>query len=66
MASAILRQLWEECTATLSLQVLPVLYMNATRMIARPLSKPAAPLLTEDLNAGQVNAGIRIESPFSV
>lgn len=113
IARDILRQLWSERTGALSPQVLQEFYVNVTRKIASPLSKPSARavvdsyvvwsvdttpadisaafriedeagigfwdalivaaarkagsdrLLTEDLNAGQVIAGVRIENPFS-
>lgn len=113
IASGILRQLWNERSGAVSPQVLQEFYVNVTRKIAAPLSKPSARavvdsyfvwcvdttpaeiseafriedearigfwdalilaaarkagavrLLTEDLNAGQVIAGVRIENPFS-
>jgi predicted nucleic acid-binding protein len=112
-ANGILRQLWNERSGAVSPQVLQEFYVNVTRKIASPLSKPsaravvdsyfvwcvdttaaeisaafriedeagitfwdalivaaarkagAARLLTEDLNSGQVIAGVRIENPFS-
>jgi predicted nucleic acid-binding protein len=112
IASSILRQLWDDRSGAVSLQVLQEFYVNVTRKIPRLLSKPsaralvdsyvmwcvdttpaevmaafqiedeagigfwdalivaaarkagAARLLTEDLNAGQVIAGVRIENPF--
>jgi predicted nucleic acid-binding protein len=113
IARGVLRQLWSERTGALSPQVLQEFYVNVTRKIASPLSKPSARavvdsyvvwcvdttpadisaafriedeagigfwdalilaaarkagadrLLTEDLNSGQVIAGVRIENPFS-
>lgn len=113
IASGILRQLWDERTGAVSPQVLQEFYVNVTRKIAAPLSKPlaravvdsyvawcvdttpaeisaafriedeagigfwdalilaaarkagAARLLTEDLNAGQVIAGVTVENPFA-
>lgn len=41
-ASALLRELWEERSGVLSMQVLQEFYVNATRKIRTPLSKPAA------------------------
>jgi predicted nucleic acid-binding protein len=113
IARGILRQLWSERSGVLSPQVLQEFYVNVTRKIASPLSKPSARavvdsyvvwcvdttpadismafriedeagigfwdalivaaarkagserLLTEDLNSGQIIAGVRIENPFS-
>jgi predicted nucleic acid-binding protein len=113
IARSLLRQLWSERTGALSPQVLQEFYVNVTRKIASPLSKPSARavvdsyvvwcidttaaeisaafriedeagigfwdalilvaarkagadrLLTEDLNPGQIIAGVRIENPFS-
>ena len=113
IASGLLRQLWSDRTGALSPQVLQEFYVNVTRKIASPLSKPSARavvdsyfawcvdttpaeisaafqiedeagigfwdalilaaarkagadrLLTEDLNSGQIIAGVRIEDPFS-
>lgn len=113
IARDILRNLWSERAGSLSPQVLQEFYVNATKKIASPLSKPAARavvdsyrvwcvdttsaeiadafriedeagigfwdalivaaarkagagrLLTEDLNAGQIISGVRIENPFS-
>ena len=113
VAKDILRNLWSQRSGSLSPQVLQEFYVNVTRKIASPLSKPAARavvdsytvwcvdttsaeisdafriedeagigfwdalivaaarkagagrLLTEDLNAGQIIAGVRIENPFS-
>ena len=107
-----LRDLWAGRSGVLSTQVLHEFYVNATRKIATPLSKPAARaivdsyaiwcfnttyaetaaafriedeagidfwdalivaaaqkagatrILSEDLNAGQTIAGVRIENPF--
>jgi predicted nucleic acid-binding protein len=41
-ARACLRELWEERTGCLSLQVLQEFYVNVTQKIARPLSRAAA------------------------
>lgn len=113
IARDILRNLWSERAGSLSTQVLQEFYVNVTKKIASPLSKPAARavvdsyrvwcvdttsaeiadafriedeagigfrdalivaaarkagagrLLTEDLNAGQIISGVRIENPFS-
>jgi predicted nucleic acid-binding protein len=113
IAQGILRELWNRRAGALSTQVLQEFYVNVTRKIASPLSKPSAravvdsyvvwcvdttPLeisaafriedecrigfwdaliiaaarkagadriLSEDLNAGQVIAGVRVENPFS-
>jgi predicted nucleic acid-binding protein len=113
IARGILRELWSERTGTLSTQVLQEFYINVTRKIASPLSKPSARavmdsylvwcvdttpaeisaafqiedearigfwdalivaaarkagadrILSEDLNAGQIISGVRIENPFS-
>ena len=112
VAQSILRDLWEQRTGVLSMQVLQEFYVNVTRKIASPLPKDAARLvvntysiwcmettpaeiaaafriedeakigfwdalivasalksgtariLSEDLNAQQTIAGIRIENPF--
>jgi predicted nucleic acid-binding protein len=114
VARAVLRELWRERTGVLSLQVLQEFYVNVTRKIASPLSKPAARavidsyglwciettpaeisaafriedesrigfwdalivaaarkadagrILSEDLNAGQIIAGVRVENPFQL
>ena len=113
IAINVLRELWTNRTGALSVQVLQEFYVNATRKIARPISKQAARvvvstysiwcvetspaevstafqiedesklgfwdalivaaalkshayrILTEDLNAGQIIAGVRIENPFA-
>jgi predicted nucleic acid-binding protein len=113
IASGILRELWSRRTGVLSIQVLQEFYVNVTRKIASPLSKPSARavvdsyavwcidttaaeiaaafriedeasisfwdaliiasaqkagadrILSEDLNAGQLISGMRIENPFS-
>ena len=112
-ARTVLRELWNERTGVLSPQVLQEFYVNVTRKIPRPISKPsarlvvssyavwcvdttpveistafqiedaskigfwdalivasalksgAARILSEDLNAGQTIAGIRVENPFA-
>lgn len=113
VAKGMLRELWSRRIGVVSLQVLQEFYVNVTRKIASPLSKPAARavvdsymvwcvettpaelsaafqiedearigfwdalivaaarkggaarILSEDLNAGQIISGIRIENPFS-
>jgi len=113
IAKGILRELWSERSGTLSPQVLQEFYVNVTRKIPSPLSKPSARavvdaysiwcvdttpaeisaafriedeahigfwdaliiaaarkagadrILSEDLNAGQIISGVRIENPFS-
>jgi predicted nucleic acid-binding protein len=113
VAKNILRELWNQRTGVLSLQVLQEFYVNVTRKIPSPLPKNVARLvvnsyglwcgettpaematafriedesrvgfwdalilasavkcgavriLSEDLNAGQMIAGIRIENPFA-
>ena len=112
-AQGVLRQLWSERSGWLSTQVLQEFYVNVTRKIPSPLSKPSARavvdsyriwcvdttpadisaafqiedeaqigfwdaliiaaarkagadrILSEDLNAGQIISGVRIENPFS-
>lgn len=112
VAKSVLAELWRQRTGTLSTQVLQEFYVNVTRKIAVPLSKPvarmvvntyaiwcvettpaeissafriedesrigfwdalivasaakcgASRILSEDLNADQMIAGIRIENPF--
>jgi len=112
-ARGVLRDLWGRRAGVLSTQVLQEFYVNVTRKIATPLSKPSARavvddytvwcvnttpaeisaafriedetgigfldalivaaarkagairILSEDLNAGQIIAGVRIENPFS-
>ena len=113
VAKSILKELWIQRAGVLSPQVLQEFYVNITRKIASPLSKPAARavvdsyivwcvdttaadisaafriedeahigfwdalivasarkaaadrVLSEDLNAGQVISGVRIENPFT-
>jgi predicted nucleic acid-binding protein len=113
IARSILRELWSQHAGALSPQVLQEFYVNVTRKIASPLSKPSARavvdnyaiwcvdttpadisaafriedeacigfwdalivaaarkagadrILSEDLNAGQIISGVRIENPFS-
>lgn len=114
MAKAVLRELWAERTGLVSTQVLQEFYVNATRKIRTPLSRPAARsvvstyapwcvdgittadlaaafqieddanisfwdalivavaarsgarrVLSEDLNSGQVIAGMTIHNPFA-
>ena len=112
IARNLLRDLWSQRTGVLSTQVLDEFYVNVTRKIAKPLSRPAARavvdgyaiwcvsntaaeitaafriedeagisfwdamivaaaqkagaarIFSEDLNDGQVIAGVRIENPF--
>jgi predicted nucleic acid-binding protein len=112
-ARAILRDLWQQRTGVLSMQVLQEFYVNVTRQIPSPLSKDTARkvvasygvwciettpaeiaaafeiedksrigfwdalivaaavkcgatrILSEDLNAKQVIAGVSIENPFA-
>lgn len=112
-AATVLRDLWTQRSGVLSLQVLHEFYVNVTRKIAKPLSKPSARavvdaytpwcvsttpaesvaafriedeagisfwdalivaaaskagavrILSEDLNPGEVIAGVRVENPFS-
>jgi predicted nucleic acid-binding protein len=114
VAKDVLRELWNQRTGVLSMQVLQEFYVNVTRKIASPLSKDVARLvvntysiwctettpaeiaaafriedesrigfwdalivasaakagtvriLSEDLNAKQMIAGIRVENPFAV
>ncbi len=42
VAKGILRELWEEATGIVSMQVLQEFYVNVTRKISSPLSKDAA------------------------
>ena len=113
-AKRILQDLWNQRSGVLSTQVLQEFYVNVTRKIASPLSKPSARavvdnyvvwcvditpaeisaafqiedtarigfwdaliiaaarkagadrLLSEDLNAGQTIASVRIENPFTM
>jgi len=113
IARGVLRDLWGQRAGVLSSQVLQEFYVNVTRKIATPLSKPSARavvdgytvwcvattpaeitaafqiedeagisfwdalivaaarkagatrILSEDLNPGQVIAGVRVENPFS-
>lgn len=113
-AKALLRTLWVERTGLLSTQVLQEFYVNVTRKIRTPLTRPAARsvldsyapwcvdgittadirvacqiedeasigfwdalifavaarsgarrVLTEDLNSGQVIAGVAVHNPFT-
>jgi predicted nucleic acid-binding protein len=113
-AKALLRNLWTERTGLLSTQVLQEFYVNVTRKIRKPLTKPQARsiidtyapwcadgittadikaafqiedqarigfwdaliiavaarggarrVFTEDLNSGQVIAGVTIHNPFA-
>ena len=112
VAAAILRELWEQRSGSLSMQVLQEFYTNVTRKLASPLPRKearavvnhfsqwcidtgtgeilkafsiedqskisfwdalivasavkagATRILSEDLNAGQIIAGVKIENPF--
>lgn len=114
IAKDVLRELWTQRTGVLSTQVLQEFYVNATRKIRKPLTKPdarsvldtyapwcadgittvdiraafqiedqadigfwdaliitvaarsgARRVFTEDLNSGQVIAGVTIHNPFA-
>ena len=113
LAKSALRELWDQHTGILSMQVLQEFYVNATRKIAKPLPRRVAQsvvnlysawcmettpaeiaaafrieeesrisfwdalivasavragtvrIFSEDMNARQVIAGIRIENPFA-
>ena len=47
VAQAVLRNLWNERTGVVSTQVLQEFYVNATRKIRKPLTKPAARAVVE-------------------
>jgi predicted nucleic acid-binding protein len=68
IASGILRQLWSDRTGTLSPQVLQEFYVNVTRKIASPLSKPSARAVVDsyfvwcvDTTPAEISAAFRIE-----
>ena len=69
MAAALLRTLWAERTGLLSTQVLQEFYVNATRKIKTPLTKPAArrvvsaypPWCVEGLTPADIATAFQIE-----
>ena len=68
-AAALLRTLWAERTGLLSTQVLQEFYVNATRKIKTPLTKPAArrvvsaytPWCVEGLTPADIATAFQIE-----
>ena len=69
VAAHLLRALWDERAGILSTQVLQEFYVNATRKIRKPLSKPEArsvvdtyaPWCVEGITTGDIIAGFQIE-----
>lgn len=68
IAQGILRQLWDQGAGALSTQVLQEFYVNVTRKIASPLSKPSARAVVENYvvwsvntTAAEISAAFRIE-----
>jgi predicted nucleic acid-binding protein len=68
IARGILRELWSRRTGTLSTQVLQEFYVNVTRKIASPLSKPSARAIVDsyvvwcvDTTPAEIAAAFRIE-----
>jgi predicted nucleic acid-binding protein len=68
IAQGILRELWTRRTGALSTQVLQEFYVNVTRKIASPLSKPAARAIVDsyvvwcvDTTPAEISAAFRIE-----
>lgn len=72
-AKRILLGLWGDRTGVLSMQVLQEFYVNATRKIARPLSKASARLVVRsytlwcvDTTPAEISAAFRIEDESRV
>jgi predicted nucleic acid-binding protein len=68
IAQAVLRELWNEQSGVLSMQVLQEFYVNATRKIPSPLSKDSARLVVSnymawcmDTTPAEISAAFRIE-----
>jgi predicted nucleic acid-binding protein len=73
IARAILRKLWSERTGALSPQVLQEFYVNVTRKIASPLSKPSARAVVDsyvvwcvDTTPAEMAAAFRIEDEAAI
>jgi predicted nucleic acid-binding protein len=68
IAKDLLQRLWTERTGVLSPQVLQEFYVNVTRKIASPLSKPAARAVVDsyavwcaDTTSAEISVAFRIE-----
>ncbi len=73
VAKAALRDLWDRRSGALSPQVLQEFYVNVTRKIATPLSKPAARAVVDayacwciDVTAADVMTAFRIEDEAGI
>src|ERR1044072_1687532 len=68
VAQGLLRELWSQRTGALGMQVLQEFYVNVTRKIRSPVSKPAARAVVEsylvwcvETTTGDLAAAFRIE-----
>src|SRR5579885_2860415 len=68
VAESVLRELWNQRTGVLSMQVLQEFYVNVTRKIATPLPKDAARLVVNsyaiwctEITPEEISAAFRIE-----
>lgn len=73
IASAKLRELWEQRSGVLSVQVLQEFYVNATRKIRRPISKHRARAIVENYavwcsgtRPNEISAAFRIEDEVKI
>lgn len=74
MAKAVLRELWAERTGLVSTQVLQEFYLNATRKIRTPLSRPAArsvistyaPWCVDGITTADLAAAFQIEDDANI
>jgi len=72
-AKKVLQELWSERTGVLSVQVLQEFYVNVTRKISRPISKPSASLVVStyanwciDTTPAEVESAFRIEDKWHI
>jgi predicted nucleic acid-binding protein len=72
-AKKVLQELWSERTGVLSVQVLQEFYVNVTRKIPRPISKPSARLVVStyvnwciDTTPAEVESAFRIEDKWHI
>ncbi len=72
-AAAVLRDLWSQRAGALSTQVLQEFYVNVTRKIAKPLSKPAARAVVDsytiwcaETTAAEISAAFAIEDDAGI
>jgi predicted nucleic acid-binding protein len=73
IAQNILRNLWSQRTGSLSSQVLQEFYVNVTKKIASPLSKPAARAVVDsytvwcvDTTSAEISDAFRIEDEAGI